>query len=381
MAGKIFINYRRGDDPGFTQALLGRLDRVFSAEQLFIDVDNIEPGLDFVRVLEEQVSKCDVVLAVIGKGWLDARDERNARRLDNPEDFVRVEITSALIQDKRVIPVLVGDAPMPRSDELPDALKPLATRNAVRLTHERFRADADGLVKALQNVLENAESRRKAKELEAQQVQAEQGRRLEQEAEALRKSDEARLARETEDRQYAENAARLSREVEARRIEEQDRRDAEEAKRDRPVEPQQKGEAERPQPQLDSEKQEPPDDGRQTTGSPDTKWQADESRQRRTLSIVLVGAASIIAIAIIATLLAFAAGRSTNADLGKAQGTDNAQRSGAFTPSGRPVLNFDQARPPSNPLPQPSQSIAAPDKARPSGKLTNSGRPVLTFDQ
>src|SRR6201999_1836740 len=149
MAGKIFINYRRGDDPGFTQALLGHLERSFSPDQLFIDVDGIEPGLDFTRVVADQVAKCDVVLTVIGKGWIDARDEKNARRLDNPGDFVRIEIASALEQNKRVIPVWVGNASMPHWAELPDAIKPLALRQAMRLTNDRFRADAEGLIKAL----------------------------------------------------------------------------------------------------------------------------------------------------------------------------------------------------------------------------------------
>lgn len=149
MAGKIFINYRRGDDPGNTGRLFDRLQEAFQPEQLFMDVDSIAPGLDFVRVLEEQVGQCDALLAVIGKGWIDARDDTGARRLDNPEDFVRIEIESALKQDKRVIPVLVGDSHMPRPEELPEAIRPLARRNAVRLTHERFRADAQGLIKAL----------------------------------------------------------------------------------------------------------------------------------------------------------------------------------------------------------------------------------------
>ena len=89
-------------------------------------VDKIErklqevPGLDFVRVLEEQVGQCDALLAVIGKSWIDARDATGARRLDHPEDFVRIEIESALKQDKRVIPVLVGDTRMPRPEELPE---------------------------------------------------------------------------------------------------------------------------------------------------------------------------------------------------------------------------------------------------------------------
>ena len=157
MAGMIFINYGRGEDSGFVQALLSRLEQAFSSDQLFIDIDSIEPGVDFVRVLDEQVAKCDILLAVIGKGWINARDETNARRLDNPEDFVRIEIASALAQDKRVIPVLVGDARMPRSDELPETLKPLVKRGGVRLTHERFRADTNGFIDALSKALEKIE--------------------------------------------------------------------------------------------------------------------------------------------------------------------------------------------------------------------------------
>jgi Domain of unknown function (DUF4189)/TIR domain/Putative peptidoglycan binding domain len=160
MSGKIFINYRRGDEPGFTQALLGRLEQAFPAERLFIDVDNIPPGEDFVRMLESQVAQCDAMLTVIGNNWLDATDERGGRRLDDPHDFVRIEIESALKQGKRVIPVLVHQARMPHPDELPEAIRPLSQRNAVRLTHERFRSDVQGLIKALQGAIEDVASRR-----------------------------------------------------------------------------------------------------------------------------------------------------------------------------------------------------------------------------
>lgn len=160
MSGKIFINYRRGDEPGFTQALLGRLEQAFPAERLFIDVDNIPPGEDFVRMLESQVAQCDAMLTVIGTNWLDATDEHGGRRLDNPNDFVRIEIESALKQGKRVIPVLVHQARMPHPDELPEAIRPLSQRNAVRLTHERFRADVQGLIKALQGAIDEVASRR-----------------------------------------------------------------------------------------------------------------------------------------------------------------------------------------------------------------------------
>src|SRR5881296_2422892 len=139
MSGKIFINYRRGDDPGNTGRLFDRLQEAFQPTQLFMDVDSIAPGLDFVRVLEEQVGQCDALLAVIGTRWLDARDQHGNRRLDDPNDFLRIEIESALKQNKRVIPVLVGEARMPRPDELPEGIRPFAWRHAVRLTHERFR--------------------------------------------------------------------------------------------------------------------------------------------------------------------------------------------------------------------------------------------------
>src|SRR5262249_19808776 len=176
MAGRIFINYRRGDDPGNTGRLFDRLQETFAPEQLFIDVDNIPPGLDFIRVLEEQVSQCDALLVVIGPRWLDAADPQGKRRLDSPDDFVRIEIESALNQGKRVIPVLVGDARMPTADELPETMRPLARRNAVRLTHERFRADTQGLVKALQQAIEEVAAARRAQEEAARRAEEEEKR-------------------------------------------------------------------------------------------------------------------------------------------------------------------------------------------------------------
>src|SRR5262245_28003345 len=169
-----------------------------------MDVDSIAPGLDFVRVLEEQVGQCDALLAVIGKGWIDARDDKGARRLDNPEDFVRIEIESALKQDKRVIPVLVGDTRMPRPEELPEAIRALARRNAVRLSHERFRADAQGLIKALQRALEEVELRQARAEA-ALQAQAQEERKRQEDAANAR----AQAQRETEE-QARRDQARLT---------------------------------------------------------------------------------------------------------------------------------------------------------------------------
>jgi hypothetical protein len=220
MAGKIFINYRRGDDPGHTGRLFDRLQDVFEPQQLFLDVDNIAPGVDFIRELNERIAACDVVLAVIGKGWIDARDDAGLRRLDDPNDFVRIEIGSALQQGKRVIPVLVNDAPMPRPEELPDELRPLVRRNAVRLTHERFRADTQGLIKALQHSLDEIEARH--------QAEAEAARRAHAEAERLRQEAEAeRRAEEKERQRQAEEEARRRAADERRRQEAEARQRAE----------------------------------------------------------------------------------------------------------------------------------------------------------
>ena len=121
--------------------LSDRLSNHFPSNQIFMDVDSIDLGEDFVKTIEETVGSCDVLITVIGKGWLTSCDQEGQRRLDNPEDFVRIEIATALKRDIRVIPVLVDGASMPRSGDLPDDLKALVRRNALQLGHERFRTD------------------------------------------------------------------------------------------------------------------------------------------------------------------------------------------------------------------------------------------------
>jgi hypothetical protein len=153
MAGGIFISYRRDDSRHAAGRLVDRLAQTYDRDQLFMDVDAIEPGLDFLKVINEKVAACDVLLAVIGPTWLDARNQSGARRLDDPDDFVRLEIEAALKRDVRVIPVLVDGAEMPRAGELPERLQPIVRRNAVRLAHERFGADAESLVEALAKVV------------------------------------------------------------------------------------------------------------------------------------------------------------------------------------------------------------------------------------
>jgi TIR domain len=152
-AVKVFVNYRRGEDSGTAGRLYDRLEQVLGRDNLFMDVNTITAGSDFVATLEGWVMKCDVLLALIGKGWADLRGEDGERRLDDPKDFVRIEIASALTIGKRVIPVLVNGAEMPAGDSLPEPLKSLARCNAVRLSHESFCADVQGLVSGLHTAL------------------------------------------------------------------------------------------------------------------------------------------------------------------------------------------------------------------------------------
>ena len=149
----IFINYRRDDAPGVAGRLYDHLARSFSRGQLFIDVDAIKPGLDFVKQLDAQASQCDVLLAVIGPHWVNAADDKGQRRLDGDHDYVRIEIASALKRDIPVIPVLIDGASMPAEAKLPEDLKPLARRHALELRHTRFAADADAIVSVLHAAL------------------------------------------------------------------------------------------------------------------------------------------------------------------------------------------------------------------------------------
>ena len=121
MAGKIFINYRRDDSIGMAGRLHDRLAQTFGRDKLFMDVDHIPVGVDFVAHLNSQVAECNALLVVIGPNWLNAKDESGERRLDNPDDFVAIEIAAALARDIRVIPVLVDGARMPKAKELPDS--------------------------------------------------------------------------------------------------------------------------------------------------------------------------------------------------------------------------------------------------------------------
>ena len=158
MSGKIFISYRREDSGGATGRVYDRLELNFGHSRIFMDVDAIEPGEDFVKKIEDAVSTTDIFLVVIGPNWAKITDRAGNRRLDNPEDFVRLEVSSALKRNVRVIPVLVDNATMPRSTDLPDDLKPLTRRNAIEISHTRFSMDMDRLIHSIEQVFIEIES-------------------------------------------------------------------------------------------------------------------------------------------------------------------------------------------------------------------------------
>ncbi|MFT3957341.1 MAG: toll/interleukin-1 receptor domain-containing protein [Piscinibacter sp.] len=146
--GAIFISYRREDSEGHAGRLYEDLAERFGKEAVFFDVSAIEPGQDFRRAIDANVARCGVLLAVIGSRWLDAGGAAS-RRIDDPSDFVRLEIASALKRSIPVVPVLVQGAKMPAAGQLPSDLADLAWRNAVELSHARWASDVEVLAKSL----------------------------------------------------------------------------------------------------------------------------------------------------------------------------------------------------------------------------------------
>jgi TIR domain len=229
-----FISYRREDSAGYAGRLYDRLSAHFGAEHVFMDIDTLEPGVDFVEVIEDAISKCDILVVIIGKRWLSITDATEQRRLDNPDDFVRVEVQAGLERDIRVIPVLVGGAAMPSSRDLPEALTKLARRNALELSDTRWHADVGRLIEIAEKLAAAAQHRaeeeqRRREEADAAQRRAEEERQRREETEAAqRRAEEEQQQREqaAAERRHAEEERRQREEAEAvqRRTEEEQRK-------------------------------------------------------------------------------------------------------------------------------------------------------------
>lgn len=150
---RIFINYRRGDSKWATKALGNCLTDNFGEDRVFMDIDTIKPGQDFVKAIEDAVGSCDALVVMIGKNWLHMTDDRGTRRLDNTNDYVRLEIASALKRDITVIPILIDGAEMPHAEDLPNDIAALARRNALEISEKRFDYDSGRLIDTLKEVV------------------------------------------------------------------------------------------------------------------------------------------------------------------------------------------------------------------------------------
>lgn len=152
---RIFLCYRRDDTPGYAGWLWESLTEQFGSRTVFRDIDEIEPGVNFVEAIDSAMAACVACLVLIGPRWLAIADQSGRARIDLDDDYVRLEVEAALSRNIRVIPVLVQGAEMPVAADLPVSLKPLALRNALELSDARWRHDVNRLTQALASVLES----------------------------------------------------------------------------------------------------------------------------------------------------------------------------------------------------------------------------------
>ncbi len=151
----IFISYRRSDSPDATGRIYDRLVAEFGKAQVFKDVDSIPLGRDFRGHLNDIVGNCGVMLAIVGPHWTEARNPAGQRRLEDPDDFVRIELETALARDIPVVPVLVGHAQIPVAADLPGSLGSLVFRQSIEVRPDPdFHNDATRLVTALRAILD-----------------------------------------------------------------------------------------------------------------------------------------------------------------------------------------------------------------------------------
>jgi len=150
---RIFLSYRRDDTSGYAGRLYDRLVARFGAESIFRDIDALAPGIDFVEAIETAVASCRAVVVLIGREWLRVTTPGGRRRLDDPDDFVVLEIAAALGRGIRIIPVLVEEATMPVTAELPAPIARLGRFNALEISDTRWDYDVERLIDALDDTV------------------------------------------------------------------------------------------------------------------------------------------------------------------------------------------------------------------------------------
>lgn len=236
MADHIFISYRRSDAPYATGTINDRLRQEFGEESIFTDVDNIPLGVDFRAHLDQKVSQCSILLAVIGQDWLSAKNDQGELRLQDPADFVRLEIESALERDILVIPLLVDNVTVPSAGDLPESLKDLPFRNGTSIRPPPdIHTDIDRLIKSLKRHLQSLEKEAVAKK--RQHADAEAKRRTEEKEQRQAKAAARRNAKEEAQRreqELKEKQARAHAAKEAQALRNQAAREEANGKTERP---------------------------------------------------------------------------------------------------------------------------------------------------
>jgi TIR domain len=159
---RIFLNYRREDTRGYAGRLYDRLSNRFGEDQIFRDVDAIPPGIDFLEHIDGVVDQCDLMLVLIGESWVSVKDARGRRRLEDPHDFVGLEITAALERNIPVIPVLIQGARMPTEEDLPERMQGLARRNAVEMSDSHWNYDWERLTRGIDQLISRPSPRDRA---------------------------------------------------------------------------------------------------------------------------------------------------------------------------------------------------------------------------
>jgi hypothetical protein len=226
---RIFISYRRDDDASAAGRLYDLLEGWFKPEQIFMDIDSIEPGVEFRQELARAVGACDVFIAVIGKKWLTLKRD-GIRRVDHATDWVRIEIETALKRDIRLIPVLVNGASLPIPEALPESIRGLAWRQSFDLPHGDFKGQASKLAAILTRLqeakaarLEEARSQRLAHEAAQRADRARALREAAEEQERLLAAERERIAREAAEQEERRRAAVEAEKKERQRREREER--------------------------------------------------------------------------------------------------------------------------------------------------------------
>lgn len=148
----VFISYRVQDSAGETGRLVDALKDAFYEDQIFVDIEKLEPGVDFTEALARSLDSCDILLAIIGPEWAGRPDSQNITRIKKPDDWVRIELETALKRNIRLIPVLVSGASLPAVNEIPESLLPLLKRQTIELSNKRWKYDTEQLINFLETL-------------------------------------------------------------------------------------------------------------------------------------------------------------------------------------------------------------------------------------